>query len=136
MKNKYENLTEAIELLKKKQHIERNLLNEHLHDALDSIKPVNLIKGLFTQKAFNEMGGSSSIIDSILGIATGYLTKRTFVGSSHNIFKNGLGALLQLGVQNMTIKNSDSIREFGEKIVKNFFKKKPQEEQEFETLYK
>lgn len=133
MKNEYESLCEAIELLKKKKRIERNLLTEHFHDVLESIKPINLIKGLFTQKSFNEMGGSSSILDSVLGIATGYITKKTFVGGSHNLIRKGLGTLVQLGVQNLTIKNSDTIKNFGEKIIKSFFKKQSQQE-ELETM--
>ena len=134
MKNEYENLIEAILLLKKKQRIERNLLSENFQDALESVKPINLIKGLFTQKSFNDLGGSSSIADTIMGLATGYLSKKTFVGGSHNLFKNGLGMLLQLGIQNLTINNSDTIKTFGKKIFQSIFKKKP--EDELETLYR
>ncbi|ABG60787.1 hypothetical protein [Cytophaga hutchinsonii] len=134
MKNEYDNLREAILLLKKKRRIERNLLNENFQDTLESIKPINLIKGLFTQKSFNELGGSSSIIDTLMGLATGYISKKTFVGGSHNLFKNGLGMLLQMGIQNLTISNSDTIKVFGKKILQSIFKKKP--EDELETLYR
>ncbi|WP_256235762.1 hypothetical protein [Cytophaga hutchinsonii] len=120
--------------MKKKRRIERNLLNENFQDTLESIKPINLIKGLFTQKSFNELGGSSSIIDTLMGLATGYISKKTFVGGSHNLFKNGLGMLLQMGIQNLTISNSDTIKVFGKKILQSIFKKKP--EDELETLYR
>lgn len=125
MKNEYENLKEAIALLKKKKRIERNLLNEYIHDVQESIKPINLIKGLF-----NQAQNSGSLVDTLIGMGTGYLSKKVFVGGSHNIFKKGLGVLVQMGVEKFTAGNTDSIKEFGTKMFKTIFDKKPKEETE------
>lgn len=126
-KNEYENLTEAIFLLKKRKKIERALLKEHLHDLHESLKPMNLIKGLFN--SFTADGGAkNSIIDTIMGIASGYVSKKILVGGSHNIFKKALGFILQLGVQKAVVNNSDTIKNFTENIVKNIFSKKSKEE--------
>ncbi|MGN6645618.1 MAG: hypothetical protein ACTHJT_03725 [Cytophaga sp.] len=122
MKNEYENLKEAIALLKKKKRIERNLLNEYIHDVQESLKPINLIKGLFNQ-SHNE-----SLIDMLIGMGTGYLSKKVFVGGSHNIFKKGFGVLVQMGVEKFTSGHTDSIKDFGTKIFKTIFNKKPKEE--------
>lgn len=124
MKNEYENLKEAIALLKKKKRVERNLLNEYMHDVQESLKPINLIKGLFNQPH------NSSLLDTVIGMGTGYLSKKVFVGGSHNIFKKGLGVLMQMGVEKFTAGNTDSIKELGSKIFKTIFNKKTKEETE------
>jgi hypothetical protein len=115
MENHYDNLKEAICLLKKKKKIERALLKEQLHDVQESLKPINLIKGLF--HSFAEDGeGKSSLLDNLLGIATGFLSKKLLIGNSHNIFKNIFGFLMQQGVQKVVIQNSDSIKHYSSAI--------------------
>lgn len=126
MKNEYDNLCEAISLLKKKNEIERNLLKEYFRDVQESLKPINLIKGLFGNLNSMPLKGNS-LVDALIGIGTGYLSKSVFVGGSHNIFKKGLGLLLQQGVSNLTINNADSIKNFVEKAYKSFFNKESSE---------
>jgi len=130
MENHYENLKEAICLLKKKHKIERALLKEQFHDVQESLKPINLIKGLF--HSFTEdREGKKSLLDNLLGIATGFVSKKLLIGNSHNILKNIFGFLMQQGVQKVVIQNSESIKHYSSAIfslLSNFVSKKSKTE--------
>ncbi len=127
MKNEYDNLKEAISILKKRKKIERALINEHFHDLVESIKPVNLIKGLFNSFT-SDAEGKNSIVDNLMGIATGYLSKKVLVGGSHNLFKKALGFILQFGVQKAVVSNSDVIKDYASSIFNNLVSKKAKTE--------
>lgn len=122
MKKKQDDLKEAIFLLKKKQTVELKLLKEHMQTVKESLKPVNLIKGLFRQvTSAPEIKGD--ILGSIIGLATGYVSKKAFVGGSHNPITKIIGSLLQMGVSNVASNNSDFIKSIGEKLFQLVFKK-------------
>ena len=129
MNSEYENLTEAISLLKKKRKIEEKLVKEQLHVVVESIKPINLLKGIVKDFKSTEIKGN--ITDALIGIGTGYLSKSLFVGGSSNLIKKGLGALLQTGVTNVATNNSDTIKSAAGQVVHFFlnkFSKKHSEE--------
>lgn len=121
MNSEYENLREAMSLLKKKREIEKKLLKEQAHVVLESIKPVNLIKGLVKDITSPEIKGN--VTDTLIGMGTGYLSKLLFVGGSSNLFKKGLGALLQTGITNVATHNSDRIKSAAENVVQFFLNK-------------
>lgn len=122
MKKKQDDLKEAIFLLKKKQTVELKLLKEHMQTVKESLKPVNLIKGLFRQvTSAPEIKGD--ILGSIIGLATGCVSKKAFVGGSNNPITKIIGSLLQMGVSNVASNNSDSIKSIGEKLFQLVFKK-------------
>ena len=119
---KNDELKEAIGLLKKKQAIELRLLKEQVHTVHESIKPVNIIKNAFHQfTAAPDI--KNNIIGSIIGLASGYLSKKIFVAGSHNPITRIMGTLLQIGITNVTAKNADTIKSIGEKVAKFVFKK-------------
>lgn len=122
MKKKHDNLTEAISLLKKKQAIELRLLKEQIHVVHESIKPANIIKNAFHQ-VISGPDIKNNIVDSIIGMASGFVSKKIFIGGSHNPLTHIIGTLLQMGVTNVTSKNSGIIRSIGEKALKFFSKK-------------
>ena len=122
MKKKRDELKEAIYLLKKKQAIELKLLKEQMHTVHESIKPANLIKSAFHQ-VVTSPDIKGNIIGSIIGLASGFVSKKAFVGGSHNPITKIIGSLLQMGVTNVASKNSDSIKSIGEKLFQLVFKK-------------
>ncbi|WP_018341770.1 hypothetical protein [Cytophaga aurantiaca] len=123
MKEQQDNLTEAINLLKKKQSIELRLLKEQVHVVHESIKPINIIKNAYHQ-AVNTPDIKNNLIDNIIGMASGYISKKIFVGGSHNPLTHIVGNLLQMGVTNVTAKNSDTIRSISEKVMQFVLKKR------------
>lgn len=122
MKKKQDNLKEAISLLKKKQTLELKLLKEQVNTIHESIKPVNLIKNAFHQIT-SAPDIKDNILGSVLGLATGFVSKKLFVGGSHNPITKVIGALLEMGVTNVTSKNSDTIKSIGEKVVQFVLKR-------------
>lgn len=115
MNSEYENLTEAISLLKKKREIEKTLLKEQVHAVIESIKPMNLIKGVFKDISSSDIKGN--VTDALIGYGTGYLSKLLFVGGSSNLIKKGFGTLLQTGVTNVASNNSDKIKSAAVNII-------------------
>src|SRR4051812_32312367 len=100
MSKEHDNLKEAISLLKKKQTIELKLLREQMHVLHEAFKPTNIIKNAF-QQAASAPDIKNNIIGNIIGLASGYVSKKIFIGSSHNPITRVLGTLLQMGVSNV-----------------------------------
>ncbi len=129
MKNKQDYLTETISLLEKKQKLEFQLLKEQMHDVYESIKPANIIKNTFHQIT-SSPNIKNDIVGSIIGLASGYVSKKLFVAGSHNPITNILGTLLQMGVTNVASKKSEVIKSFGEDILQFVINKFKKEESE------
>jgi len=116
-------LKNAILLLETDQTIQGQLLKEQFNFAYESFKPVNLIKS-----TVKDLASSPYLIDNILataiGIATGFLSKKIFVGSSGNLFRKLLGSFLQAGVTNTVSQHPDTIKSFGQLIFQYFSHKR------------
>jgi hypothetical protein len=108
-------LKDAIQLLEVDQANKEQLLKEQFYLVYESFKPVNLIRN-----ALKDVASSPHLIDNILGTAmglvTGYLSKKVFIGTSGNMFRKLFGSVLQLGVTNAVAKHSDTIKSLGQVI--------------------
>ena len=104
--NETETLRAAIVLLKEKKALELIQLKDQYHFTYESLQPVNIIK-----RAFGQMATSSefkgNILSSVIGIASGYLTKKVLLGSTHNPVKRILGSILQFAITNVVTKQSE-----------------------------
>lgn len=129
-KNEKEELREAIRLLKIKQAEELNLLKEQFHLTLESLKPLNLIKSIW-----HDTTSSSEIkrnlLNTAIGMTTGYISKTILIGLSRNPIKRILGTLLQFAISVVVSKHPDAIKSAGEKLVKRIFKNKEDSAVEF-----
>jgi hypothetical protein len=116
-------LKNAILLLEADQVIQGQVLKEQFYFTYESFKPVNLIKS-----TLKDLASSPNLIDNILataiGLATGFLSKKLFVGSSGNLFRKLLGSFLQAGVTNTVSQHPDNIKSFGQLIFQYFFRKR------------
>jgi len=105
--NETDTLNETIALLEYKQDRELMILKEQFQLTYESLKPVNLIKNAFSEITHSpDIKGN--IINNVIGLSTGYLSKRILLGSSHNPIKRILGSVLQFVVANVVTKKSDS----------------------------
>ena len=102
-------LNNAIKLLETEQNIQGQLLKEQVYLTYESLKPINLIK-----KTFNEILSVPNLDADIpvtaISIATGFLFKKLFIGASGSAFRRLIGSVLQFGVTNIFLRNSDLIR--------------------------
>ena len=116
-------LKSAIELLEVEHALKGQLLKEQLYLTYESLKPINVLK-----RTLKELTSSPYLIDNIpgtiMGLASGYLSKKLFTGGSGNIFRKLLGSILQFGVTNVVAKNSDVIKSTGLAIFQHFLQKK------------
>lgn len=112
-------LKHAIQLLEAEQAVKQEQLREQFYITYESLKPVNLLR-----RTINDISTSPDILDNIIGstmgMASGYLSKKIFVGNSGNIFRKLLGALVQYGISTTVKKNSEGIRLFIMEALKHF----------------
>jgi len=116
-------LTFAIQLLEVEHAHKEQQLKLQFHRTYESLKPVNILKN-----TFNDITSSTSITDSILGAvmggASGFLSKKIAVGSSHNIFKKILGSVIQVGVSSVVSSHPETIKMVGQFLYQHLFRKK------------
>ncbi|MCX6286683.1 MAG: hypothetical protein NTY96_06170 [Bacteroidetes bacterium] len=116
-------LKHSIQVLEIEQIASGRRLNEHFYLTCHVLRPVNLLRG-----TLNDLASSPSLIDSILGtligLATGYLSKKIFIGTSGNIFRKLFGIILQLGVTKAVAQHPEAVKSFGEFISQNILSKK------------
>jgi hypothetical protein len=105
------------------QVIKGQILKEQLYITYESLKPVNLIR-----RTFKDLTSSQYLVDNIpgtiMGLVTGYLSKKIVSGGSANILRKLLGSILQFGVTNVVAKNSDVIKSVGMSAFEHFLNRK------------
>jgi len=112
-------LKNAIQILEFDQQVREQQLKEHVYLAIESLKPVNLIKS-----TIHDVVSSPYLIDNLLGAAmgltSGYISKKIVLGKSVNVIRKLFGSLLQFGITNVVAQNSESIKTFGQSIYQYF----------------
>ena len=116
-------LKNSILLLEAEQSIKGQLLKDQLFLTYESLKPVNLIK-----QTLKEISSSPYLIDNIsgsaMGLLSGFLSRKIFVGTSGNLIKKLIGSVLQFGITNIVAQNSYVIKSVGQTVLHHFFRKK------------
>jgi hypothetical protein len=116
-------LQDAIQLLESEQEIKKQLLKEQFYITYESLKPLSLLKS-----AISELSSSPFMADDLsgtaIGLVSGYLTKKIFVGTSGSLIKKLAGSILQFGVANVVAQHSDTIISIGQAIFQHFLHKK------------
>jgi hypothetical protein len=121
--NTSKELKDAIKLLEDRQSIQGAELKEQFFEIIESIRPVNLIRSTFSRLRSSPdlMGG---MLSTTVGLAAGYLSNKTLVGSSANLFKKLLGTVLQFGITTMIVKNPEAVKTLGQTLLHRIFNKK------------
>jgi hypothetical protein len=120
MKNETDALNKAITVLQEQRVKDLELLKDHLHVTYESLKPINFIKS-----TLNEVVSSpeiqSNMANNAIGLGTGFLLKKLWVGKSQSPIKRLLGTLVQFAVANAVAKHADSIKYVGKNILRRLF---------------
>lgn len=120
------NITElnaAILVLQNKQAEQALLIKEQYKITYESLRPVNLIKNT-SKELVIASDFKDDLLNTSLGLVSGYLSKKVAIGTTNNPFKQILGSFLQMGVSNVVSKNADDIRATFMGIVSAIFSKK------------
>lgn len=110
-------------LLQEKRVKELELLKEHLNITYESLKPINFIKS-----TLNEVVSSpeiqSNMANNAIGIGTGFLLRKLWVGRSNNPVKRLVGTLVQFAIANAVVKHADTIKYVGKIILRRIFNRR------------
>ena len=106
-KNLTQTLTEDIAILKARQTYELQLLKEQFHHTYDNLKPINLIKNVFKDVTSSPVI-KGNIINNVIGLAAGFLSRKVLLGTNHGPVRNILGGVLQFVVTNFITKKPDT----------------------------
>lgn len=121
MENETDRLDNTIMVLEEKRTRELELLKEHLDVTYESLKPVSFIK-----RAFKEVSSSpdmkNHVFGNVIGLGTGFLFKKLWVGKSHNPIKILIGTVAQFAVANVVSKYADNIKCLGKGLLYHYFK--------------
>ena len=109
----------AILQLESKRVEEEKILKEHFRLAFDSIKPINLIKSTFNE-AVSSPELKDSIVNTLVGMTAGYLSKILFERVTKSPFKKLMGTVLMFSIKNIVSKNPETIKTLGEKFIAIF----------------
>jgi hypothetical protein len=116
-------LRDAIQLLEIERAKKGILLKEQFYLTYESLKPVNLLKNTL-KEIFLSPNLIDNFLGTIIGLGSGYLSKKIVVGGSGNIIKKLLGSILQFGVTNMVAQHPDGIKALGQLIFQRIFSKR------------
>ena len=121
MKTRTERLRHAIATVEAKQAQELQSLKEQYHLTYESLKPVNLIKNTLHDAATSpEL--KNNLLNNIIGLASGYLSRKVLIGRSSGPVKRLFGTLMQFAVTNFVARHSDKIKSAGENILQQINK--------------
>lgn len=116
-------LKNAIQRLEVERTIKGQILKEELLVTYESLKPVNILKN-----TLNDMTSSphlmNNMLGTVIGLVTGYASKKIIVGNSDNLFRKTMGDILQFGVTNIVAQHSDRIKSFSRFLFRHILKRK------------
>ncbi|HEY3372899.1 MAG TPA: hypothetical protein VGK10_18765 [Prolixibacteraceae bacterium] len=112
-------LRESIRLLEIRQEEEGKILKDQFRFTFESLKPVNLIKSSM-KDLVNSMEIKNSLIETIVSLVSGYLSKKLIVNSKSSILMKIVGIALQFGVTNLVSNNADEVRQFFSNLIDRF----------------
>lgn len=113
-------LRNAILLLEARQDEEGILLKTQFLVAVESIKPINLIKNTLREAVGNE-DLQDNLVNSTVGLSAGYLIKMLFQSVSGSPIKKILGTAIMFGIKNLVAQNPETVKSGG-KVLFNFIK--------------
>jgi hypothetical protein len=113
-------LRDVIWVLEVEQASKGQLLKEQLSVVYESLMPVNILRNTL-KKFFGKSDLIENLSGSAMGLASGLLMKKIFIGKSGNAFKKLIGSLLQMGISNIVTLNSDLIKSVGHVIIQYIF---------------
>lgn len=102
-------LKRAITHLQKRQTEEGKLVKEQFLITYESLKPVNVVRRMFSD-LIDQSDMRSSLLQSVSGMVSGYLTNLLVARFSPNRFVRFLGTVVQMMVSNFFVQHGDTLR--------------------------
>ncbi|MEI7660843.1 MAG: hypothetical protein WCK34_01535 [Bacteroidota bacterium] len=116
-------LREAILQLERRQEMEGAILKEQFLYTCESLKPLNMLKNTIMQ-ASAVHGPGVRMVNTIAGLAAGYLSRILVKKITRSPFKTIFGNAAMLGIVNIVEKNPALVVMAGRGIINLFRKRK------------
>lgn len=100
-------LKRAIQDLERKQDMEELSLKNQFHETIESFKPSNILKNTVSEVAASP-SFKHNLLNVVVGLGAGYLSKKLVVGKEAGLLKKGLGTALQFAVTSLVAKNKEN----------------------------
>ncbi len=112
--HKAEELKNAILELEAKKIVTEEALKRQFHETVEIFKPANLLKNTVSEVSASPQF-KHNILNLVLGLGAGYLTKKIATGKKAGLLAKSLGTALQFGVASLIAKNKANEDEIGHK---------------------
>jgi len=116
MTNPNEILALRILALEEQQKLELMLLKEVIREASTKLNPLEIIKNAIATEN-NTDGLGTNIVHDLIGMSTGFVSKKLMFGSTTNPFKKIIGSILQFAVAKFVSNHSEKIQAIGEVLI-------------------
>jgi hypothetical protein len=112
-------LKAQIRELEAKTRLQEQGLKNNAKTAVQSFKPVNLVRTsmVSARKVALTRDIRSMAINTFIGLAAGYITRKFVVRNSTNIFKRTLGVAVQSGITKMVYKKWPMWQQFITRLI-------------------
>lgn len=108
--NSDKSLAEAIQNLEAQRILELEILKRHAELTLNQLNPLTIVKEKIHDglsdigEKLHSTGFKNDVLKTGIGLATGFLTRKLFLGANAGILKRLLGTALQAAVSGYVIK--------------------------------
>lgn len=118
-------LNNAIQFLESKQEVEEMKLKEQFHLTYESLKPLNILKNIFSQVTkSNDL--KENIINNTISLTAGYISKIAFEKDAKSPFKKLFGSIVMFSVNKIVANNPEAIKLLTNNFLQIFSSKKKQ----------
>ena len=118
-------LRDAILKLERTQAFEGEILKEQFLRTFDRVKPVNMLKEFFGEAAASKEL-KSGVLNTVLGLAGGYLSKKFFERVTKSPFKTLVGNAVMVGVANAVEQHPEAVETLG-RVLLHIFRRRTSE---------
>jgi hypothetical protein len=120
--NSIAELKDSIQLLELERDYQNRVLKDYFLVVTTNFKPENLlISSINGDNTSNLL--IDNLIDSTIGLASGFITKKLIIGKSDNKFRILLGSVFQLVATNFIAKHHNTIESLGKFLLQSFLKR-------------
>jgi ribosomal protein L29 len=111
-------------VLKEAEHeLEGALLKLRFQEAYENIKPINIIKNAI-KKVITSPDLKNNLVNSAIGLSSGFVAKKVFTGGSHNPITKLFGVILEKVIAGKVTANADEIKVIAKIMVGKLIKRK------------
>jgi len=114
-------LDRAIAELELKAAAQKKDIQETFKEVSENLKPINLVKSGFRTVFSGEH--KSDLINVVMGIASGFLSRKLLIGKPGGIVKKSIGSAIQWGMAGLVSKNAEKIKQKAGEWIDKLFKK-------------